>query len=151
MEDMQKNPSPMAKHFLEHPSFSSEDIGMGQGTEVARKEQRQKHTKSLDLVKLAKTALTEHVSAELVEKGADHKKPRREDAPEPTVAVLSAVEVIERRTAKNRAKKANKKERMLEARALIEAANRMDEVALAEAKAATEEDSEKAASKKANV
>ena len=36
MEDMQKNPSAMAKHFLEHPSFSSEDIGMGQETEVAR-------------------------------------------------------------------------------------------------------------------
>ena len=95
--------------------------------------------------------MTEHVSAKLVKNGADHKKPRREDAPEPTVAVLSAVEVIERRTAKNRAKKANKKERMLEARALIEAANRMDEVALAEAKAAIEDDSEKAASKKAKV
>ena len=151
LKAMEEIPSAMARHFLEHPCFSSEDIGMGQGTEVARKEQRQKHTKSLDLVKLAKSALTEHVSAKLVKNGADHKKPRREDAPEPTVAVLSAVEVIERRTAKNRAKKANKKERMLEARALIEAANRMDEVALAEAKAAIEEDSEKAASKKAKV
>ena len=37
MEAMQKNPSAIARNFLDHPSFSSEDIGMRNGAEEAGK------------------------------------------------------------------------------------------------------------------
>ena len=87
-------------------------------------------------------------------KGAEHKKPRREDGPEPMVAVLSAAQIEELRKIKNSARKASKKEKKSEAKALTEAANRLDEVAFNEAKAATEEEERhgvEAASKKANV
>ena len=98
--------------------------------------------------------MTEHVSAKLLDEGADHKKPRREDGPEPMVAVLSAAQIEELRKIKNRAKKQSKKENKSEAKALTEAANRLDEVAFIEAKAVSEEEERhgvEAASKKAKV
>ena len=67
---------------------------------------------------------------------------------------MSAAQIEELRKIKNRARKTSKKEKKSEAKALTEAANRLDEVAFFEAKATTEEEERhgvEAASKKAKV
>ena len=153
MEAMQNNPSAIAQHFLNHPNFTGEDIGMRNGAEEARTNQGRSHTSSAH-VRLAKTALTEHVSAQVLDEGAEHKKPRREDGPAPKVAELTAAQSDEQRKVKHKATKDKKKEIKMVAKALAEAANRLDEVALNEAKAFIEEEERhgaEAASKKAKV
>ena len=101
MEAMQNNPSAIAQHFLDHPNFTGEDIGMRNGAEEARMNQGRNHTSSAH-VRLAKTALTEHVSAQVQEEGAARKKPRREDGPAPKVADLTAAQSDEQRKVKNK-------------------------------------------------
>ena len=65
---MQNNPSPIARHFFEHPSFTGDDIGMRNGAEEATPKQGRHHITSAHVM-FTKAALTEHVSAKAREDG----------------------------------------------------------------------------------